>query len=64
MFTFNEAISFHIYCDTQEEFDHYWNVLKEGGPSAAQQCGWLKDSYGVSWQVVPRAMVDMMTSGD
>lgn len=64
VFTFNEAISFQIHCDTQEEIDHYWNVLKEGGPMEAQQCGWLKDSYGVSWQVVPRAMVDMMTSGD
>lgn len=47
VFTFNEAVSFQIYCDSQEELDHYWNLLKEGGPFEAQQCGWLKDSYGV-----------------
>jgi predicted 3-demethylubiquinone-9 3-methyltransferase (glyoxalase superfamily) len=64
VFTFNEAISFQIYCDTQEEIDHYWTLLKEGGPIEAQQCGWLKDRYGVSWQVVPRAMAEMVTSGE
>lgn len=64
VFAFNEAISFQIYCDTQQEIDHYWNLLKEGGPLDAQQCGWLKDSYGVSWQIVPRALVEMMTGSD
>ncbi len=64
VFTFNEAISFQVYCDDQQEIDHYWNHLREGGPSQSQQCGWLKDRYGVSWQVVPRALPEMMTSGD
>ena len=64
VFTFNEAISFQIYCDSQQEIDYYWNHLKEGGPFQAQQCGWLKDCYGVSWQIVPRALADMMASGD
>ncbi|MES2318151.1 MAG: VOC family protein [Pseudomonadota bacterium] len=64
VFTFNEAISFQLYCDTQDEIDHYWNHLKEGGPVQAQQCGWVKDRYGVSWQIVPRAMEEMMSSGD
>ena len=53
LFQFNEAISFQINCDTQEEVDHYWNRLTEGGDENAQQCGWLKDKFGVSWQVVP-----------
>ena len=50
-FEFNEAISFVISCDTQEEIDHYWNGLTEGGEES--MCGWLKDAFGVSWQVVP-----------
>ena len=64
VFTFSEAISFQVVCDSQQEIDHYWNNLKEGGPQEAQQCGWLKDRFGVSWQIVPRAMETMMTSGD
>ena len=64
VFTFNEAISFQVSCDSQQEIDHYWNLLKEGGPFQAQQCGWLKDCYGVSWQIVPRVLADMMSSGD
>jgi len=52
-FKFNEAISFQIYCDTQDEIDYYWAKLGEGGDPNAQQCGWLKDRYGVSWQVAP-----------
>jgi predicted 3-demethylubiquinone-9 3-methyltransferase (glyoxalase superfamily) len=58
-FTFSEAISFEVRCDTQEEIDRYWERLGEGGDPAAQQCGWLKDRFGVSWQVVPRAMDEM-----
>jgi predicted 3-demethylubiquinone-9 3-methyltransferase (glyoxalase superfamily) len=54
MFKFNEAISFQVLCETQEEVDHYWEKLSEGGDVKAQQCGWLKDKYGVSWQIVPR----------
>jgi predicted 3-demethylubiquinone-9 3-methyltransferase (glyoxalase superfamily) len=60
LFKFNEAISLQIYCDSQEEIDCYWSHLTAGGDPAAQQCGWLKDRYGVSWQVVPLAMLEMM----
>lgn len=56
MFTFNEAISLQVQCDGQDEIDHYWQKLGAGGDPNAQQCGWLKDRYGVSWQVVPREM--------
>lgn len=60
VFTFNEAVSFQVFCDTQEEIDHYWDKLSEGGDPKAQQCGWLKDKFGVSWQVVPRGMAEML----
>lgn len=60
VFKFNEAISFQINCDTQAEIDHYWTKLSAGGDPKAQQCGWLKDKYGVSWQVVPRGMAEML----
>jgi len=66
VFTFNEAVSLQINCDTQEEIDHYWEKLSKGGDAKAQQCGWLKDKYGLSWQVVPVGMQEMMkdhTSG-
>lgn len=53
-FTFNEAVSLQVECDTQEEIDYYWEKLGAGGDPKAQQCGWLKDRYGLSWQVVPR----------
>ena len=59
-FTFNEAVSLQIYCDTQEEVDRYWEKLSKGGDPKAQQCGWLKDKYGVSWQVVPKVLPDLM----
>lgn len=65
VFKFNEAISFQIHCDTQQEIDDLWDKLGEGGPEEARQCGWLKDKYGVSWQVVPRELGErLMTSGD
>lgn len=60
LFTFNEAVSFQVMCDTQAEIDRYWDALREGGDEAAQQCGWLKDKFGVSWQVVPKGMEDML----
>lgn len=60
-FRFNEAVSFEVYCDTQEQIDHFWDRLGEGGDPAAQQCGWLKDRYGVSWQVVPARLPDLLT---
>ncbi|WUR16090.1 VOC family protein [[Empedobacter] haloabium] len=52
-FKFTEAISLMVLCDSQEEIDHYWTRLGEGGDPAAQMCGWLKDQYGLSWQVAP-----------
>ena len=63
-FKFNEAVSFQIMCRDQEEVDHYWNRLGAGGDPAAQQCGWLKDKYGLSWQVVPTALVEMISDPD
>ncbi len=63
-FKFNEAISMQISCETQEEVDHFWNKLKEGGDEKAQQCGWLKDKFGLSWQVVPRVLFEMLSSPD
>jgi predicted 3-demethylubiquinone-9 3-methyltransferase (glyoxalase superfamily) len=63
-FKFNEAISFQIMCKTQEEVDYYWNRLGEGGDPNAQQCGWLKDKYGLSWQVVPTGMVELLSDAD
>ncbi len=63
-FKFNEAISFQINCSSQQEIDYYWEKLSEGGDKKAQQCGWLKDKYGVSWQVVPVALATMMTDSD
>lgn len=60
MFTFTPAVSFVINCETQAEIDHYWNALSAGGDPAAQQCGWLKDKYGLSWQVVPIEMAKLI----
>ena len=64
VFKFNEAISFQVNCETQEEVDYYWEKLSEGGDEKAQQCGWLKDKYGASWQVVPTVLPEMMTGPD
>ncbi|HTF02988.1 MAG TPA: VOC family protein [Bacteroidia bacterium] len=60
VFQFNEAISFIVNCDTQEEIDYYWDRLTEDGPVKSQQCGWLKDKFGVSWQIVPTALSEML----
>ena len=60
-FTFNEAVSFVIGCETQEEIDYYWDHLSEGGDEKAQQCGWLKDKFGVSWQIVPNLLHKMLS---
>jgi predicted 3-demethylubiquinone-9 3-methyltransferase (glyoxalase superfamily) len=59
-FTFNEAVSLQVYCDTQQELDAYWNKLSKGGDAKAQQCGWLKDKYGLSWQIVPRMLPELL----
>lgn len=64
VFQFNEAVSFQVNCDTQEEVDRYWKRLAEGGDPKAQQCGWLKDRFGVSWQVIPTPMIEMMNDPD
>jgi len=64
VFKFNEAISLVIYCDTQAEIDYYWDKLKAGGDPQAQQCGWLKDKFGVSWQVVPAMQAKWFASKD
>jgi len=56
MFKFTEAVSLQIHCDTQAELDHFWEKLSAGGDPKAQQCGWLKDKFGVSWQVVPSVL--------
>lgn len=61
-FSFNEAISLMVHCDTQKEIDYYWEKLS--AVPEAEQCGWLKDKYGLSWQIVPKDMDEMMQSGD
>jgi len=64
VFRFNEAISLQVYCETQQEIDHYWEKLSAGGDPQAQQCGWLKDQYGVSWQIVPLPLLDLLNGPD
>ena len=64
LFSFNLAISLKVYVDDQAELDHYWNALSAGGDPAAQQCGWLKDRYGLSWQIVSTQWLDMVKSPD
>jgi predicted 3-demethylubiquinone-9 3-methyltransferase (glyoxalase superfamily) len=59
IFKFNEAISFQVYCDTQSEIDNYWVKLTEGGQES--QCGWLKDKFGVSWQIIPSILPKLMS---
>ncbi|HOQ17660.1 MAG TPA: VOC family protein [Defluviitaleaceae bacterium] len=59
-FKFTEAISFIVNCKTQEEIDYYWEKLSENGDKKAQVCGWLKDKFGVSWQIVPDNLADML----
>jgi predicted 3-demethylubiquinone-9 3-methyltransferase (glyoxalase superfamily) len=61
-FRFNEAISFVVHCDTQDEVDHYWAKLTDGG--AEVECGWLRDRFGVSWQIVPRVFDELMSDPD
>ncbi len=63
-FKFTEAISFVVTCETQAEVDRHWDTLREGGDDRAQQCGWLKDKYGLSWQIVPAALFEMMADAN
>ncbi|MBI2299516.1 MAG: VOC family protein, partial [Armatimonadetes bacterium] len=62
LFRFSEAISFQVHCDTQEEIDYFWERLGEGGDTAARQCGWLKDRFGLSWQIVPAILSELLVS--
>ena len=64
VFRFNEAISLQVHCDTQADVDYYWERLSQGGDEKAQQCGWLKDRYGVSWQIVPSVLTEMIGDAD
>jgi predicted 3-demethylubiquinone-9 3-methyltransferase (glyoxalase superfamily) len=64
IFKFNEAVSFQVLCQTQEEVDYYWGNLSRGGDEKAQQCGWLKDRYGLSWQVVPAVLGELLNDPD
>jgi predicted 3-demethylubiquinone-9 3-methyltransferase (glyoxalase superfamily) len=64
LFTFNEAISLQVHCETQAEVDYYWEKLSAGGDATAQQCGRLKDKYGISWQVVPPGLPEMLSDPD
>ena len=63
-FTFNEAASFQVLCDTQDEVDYYWEKLGDREDEAARQCGWLKDRFGLSWQVIPRKLIELLGDPD
>jgi predicted 3-demethylubiquinone-9 3-methyltransferase (glyoxalase superfamily) len=63
-FKFSEAVSFQVMCDTQEEIDRYWSKLTPGGDENAQQCGWLCDKFGLSWQIVPTRLPELLSDDD
>lgn len=64
LFKFTEAVSFYVECESQEEVDYFWSRLGEGGDQSAQACGWLKDKYGLSWQIVPAALSRLLNDPD
>jgi predicted 3-demethylubiquinone-9 3-methyltransferase (glyoxalase superfamily) len=64
VFKFDEAVSFQVHCESQEEIDYYWERLSAGGDQNAQQCGWLKDRFGLSWQIVPTILPAMLQDRD
>ncbi len=64
VFKFTEAVSFVVNCDSQKEVDYFWEKLSEGGDPKAQQCGWLKDKYGLSWQIVPKNIEKLLSDPD
>jgi len=64
VFKFNESISFMVNCQDQEEVDYYWDKLTDGGDPAAQQCGWLKDKFGLSWQIIPVQLEQLLSDPD
>ena len=63
-YSFTPAVSFVVHCSTQEEIDHYWEKLSQGGDEKALQCGWLKDRFGLSWQVVPKQLFETIGGDD
>ena len=63
-FKFNEAVSFIVSCKNQREVDNYWNKLSEGGDPNAQVCGWLNDKFGLSWQIIPTALTELLSDPD
>jgi predicted 3-demethylubiquinone-9 3-methyltransferase (glyoxalase superfamily) len=63
-FQFTEAVSLQVMCDTQGEIDWYWEQLCKGGDEQARQCGWLKDRFGLSWQIVPARLIELLTTSD
>jgi predicted 3-demethylubiquinone-9 3-methyltransferase (glyoxalase superfamily) len=63
-FKFTEAISFVVHCESQDEVDYYWEKLSKGGDEKAQKCGWLKDQYGISWQIIPSILVELLNDPD
>lgn len=63
-FRFNEAVSLQVNCQDQAQVDHYWDKLSAGGDPVAQQCGWLKDSYGLSWQILPSVLAQLLGDAD
>ena len=63
-FKFSEAISFQVHCQTQQDIDYFWERLSAGGDPAAQQCGWVKDKFGVSWQIVPDRLTELLMDND
>lgn len=64
VFQFNPAVSFVVNCATQDEIDYYWGRLSEGGDASAQQCGWLRDRFGLSWQIVPVQLPELLAGDD
>lgn len=64
VFRFNESVSFQVMCETQGEVDYFWDRLGEGGDPQARQCGWLKDRFGLSWQVIPRRALELIRDPD
>jgi predicted 3-demethylubiquinone-9 3-methyltransferase (glyoxalase superfamily) len=64
LFKFNEAISLQVMCESQQEVDYFWEKLGQGGDPKAQQCGWLKDKFGLSWQIIPTALIEIMSGSD
>src|SRR5690625_83143 len=64
LFKFTEAISFIVYCENQDELDYFWEKLSKGGNEKAQNCGWLKDKFGVSWQIIPSILTEMVSDPD